>query len=91
MQDIERVEIMENSIGDTNMSIVLMGAKRNEIFCVSDSRSTNTADHSHEDCFKKIIKMKRRNMKPQFLTLLIIFPIYSQERSMQGREAVNDT
>lgn len=51
-----------NSIRDTNMSIVLMGAKRNEIFCVSDSRSTNTADHSHDDCFKKTIKMKRRNM-----------------------------
>lgn len=59
----ERAEVMKNnSIEDTNMSIVLMGAKRNEIFCVSDSRSTNTTDHSHEDCFKKIIKMKRINM-----------------------------
>ncbi|MBR1422997.1 MAG: hypothetical protein IJ571_06105 [Ruminococcus sp.] len=49
---------MENK----SVSIVLMGAKRNEIFCVSDSRSTNTADHSHEDSWKKIIKMKTRNM-----------------------------
>lgn len=44
------------------MSIVIMGAKNDELFCVSDSRSTNVSDHTVDDNWKKVMKIEKRNM-----------------------------
>ncbi len=44
------------------MSIVIMGSKNNELFCVTDSRNTNSLTHTFDDNWKKTTKIEDRNM-----------------------------